>query len=162
VALALAGSPALALGAARAREANDMARVVESAQKLQADGDAALKRHNWPEEQFHGPGALAGANPRAHRAVTGTGRALDPWGRERNASEQAVDLAHMSVAEARQAQLELVNNLDKVYIQLALHFAQRDIVKAELEQQEQILALAKRRLAGGIGTHFEVSQAEAP
>ncbi|MCE6983559.1 RND transporter, partial [Pseudomonas frederiksbergensis] len=63
---------------------------------------------------------------------------------------------------ARQAQLELQNNIVKAYIQLSLHFAQRDIVKAELEQQEQILALAERRLAGGIGTHFEVSQAQTP
>ena len=86
----------------------------------------------------------------------------DLWGRERNASEQAVDQAHMSVAEARQAQLELQNNVVRAYIQLSLHFAQRDIVQAELEQQEQILALAKRRLDSGLGTHFEVSQAEAP
>jgi NodT family efflux transporter outer membrane factor (OMF) lipoprotein len=68
----------------------------------------------------------------------------------------------MSVAEARQAQLELVNNVVRSYIQLSLHFAQRDIVAATLKQQQQILELAQRRLDGGIGTHFEVSQAEAP
>ncbi|MGE7991196.1 efflux transporter outer membrane subunit [Pseudomonas sp. NPDC089554] len=162
VSLALLGSPTLAMAAARVREAKAMAGVVESAEKLQANGQAALKRHNWPADPFYGPGALSGANTWDNNAGIGLSYALDLWGRERNASEQAVDLAHMRVAEARQAQLELQNNLVKVYIQLALHFAQRDIVKAELAQQEQILALAKRRLQGGIGTHFEVSQAEAP
>lgn len=162
VTLAVAGSPSLAMAAARVREAKAMAGVVESAEKLQANGQATLKRHNWPEDQFYGPGALSGANTWDNNAAIGFSYALDLWDRERNASEQAVDQAHMSVAEARQAQLELQNNVVRAYIQLSLHFAQRDIVKAELEQQEQILALAKRRLDAGIGTHFEVSQAEAP
>lgn len=105
---------------------------------------------------------MSGANTWDNNAALGFSYALDLWGRERNASEQAVDMAHMSAAQLRQAQLELQNNIVKVYIQLSLHFAQRDIVKAELEQQEQILALAERRLAGGIGTHFEVSQAQTP
>ncbi|MFB4393444.1 MULTISPECIES: efflux transporter outer membrane subunit [unclassified Pseudomonas] len=161
VSLALLGSPGLAMAAARVREAKAMAGVVESAEKLQANGEATLRRHDWPADQFYGPGALSGAHTWDNNAGIGLSYALDLWGRERNASEQAVDLAHMRVAEARQAQLELQNNLVKVYIQLALHFAQRDIAQAELAQQEQILALATRRLQGGIGTHFEVSQAES-
>ncbi|QXH47772.1 efflux transporter outer membrane subunit [Pseudomonas xanthosomatis] len=162
VSQALAGSPTLAMAAARVREAKALAGVVESAEQLQANGTATLKRHNWPEDQFYGPGALSGANTWDNNAAIGFSYALDLWGRERNASEQAVDQAHMSVAEARQAQLELENNVVRSYIQLSLHYARRDIVLAELAQQEQIVALAKRRLDGGIGTHFEVSQAEAP
>ncbi|MCE5983324.1 MULTISPECIES: efflux transporter outer membrane subunit [Pseudomonas] len=162
IALAVQDSPSMAMAAARVREAKAMAGVVESAEKLQVNGQSTLKRHNWPEDQFYGPGALSGSNTWDNNAALGFSYALDLWGRERNASEQAVDMAHMSVAQARQAQLELQNNIVKVYIQLSLHFAQRDIVKAELEQQEQILALAERRLAGGIGTHFEVSQAQTP
>lgn len=162
IALAVNDSPSMAMAAARVREAKAMAGVVESAEKLQVNGESTLKRHNWPEDQFYGPGALSGANTWDNNAALGFSYALDLWGRERNASEQAVDMAHMSAAQLRQAQLELQNNIVKVYIQLSLHFAQRDIVKAELEQQEQILALAERRLAGGIGTHFEVSQAQTP
>ena len=162
VQLALAGSPGLALAVARVREAKALAGVVESAEKLQVDGQASLKRHNWPEDQFYGPGALSGANTWDNNAALGLSYDLDLWGRERNASEQAMDRAHMSAALARQAQLELQNNVVKVYIQLALQFARRDIVQAELLQQEQIVSLAERRLAGGIGTHLEVSQAQAP
>lgn len=162
VRLALAGSPGLALAVARVREAKALAGVVESAEKLQVDGQASLKRHNWPEDQFYGPGALSGANTWDNAAALGLSYDLDLWGRERNASEQALDRAHMSAALARQAQLELQNNVVRVYIQLALQFARRDIVQAELAQQEQIVTLAERRLAGGIGTHLEVSQAQAP
>nr|WP_178117745.1 efflux transporter outer membrane subunit [Pseudomonas sp. R5(2019)] len=162
IALSVQDSPTLAMAAARVRQAKAMAGVVESAESLQINGESTLKRHNWPEDQFYGPGALSGANTWDNNAAIGFSYALDLWGRERNASEQAVDLAHMSVAQARQAQLELQNNIVRVYIQLSLHYAQRDIVKATLAQQEQILELAERRLKGGIGTHFEVSQAQTP
>ena len=162
VELALQGSPSMAMAAARVRQARALAGVAESAEALQVTGDASLKRHNWPTDPFYGPGALANSSTWDNNAGLGFSYALDLWGRESNASERAVDLAHMSVAEARLAQLELANNLVRAYIQLSLHFAQRDIVLATLKQQQQILDLAQRRLAGGIGTHFEVSQAEAP
>jgi NodT family efflux transporter outer membrane factor (OMF) lipoprotein len=68
----------------------------------------------------------------------------------------------MSAAEGRQAQLELQNNVVRAYIQLSLHYANRDIVAATLAQQQQILDLANKRLDAGIGTHFDVSQAETP
>ena len=50
----------------------------------------------------------------------------------------------------------------RAYVQLSLQYAEMDIAKAMLQQQRDILALAQRRLRGGIGTHFEVSQAEVP
>ncbi|ERO62218.1 RND transporter [Pseudomonas piscis] len=160
--LAIQGSPSMAMAAARVRQAKAMAGIAESAESLQVKGDATLKRHNWPTDPFYGPGALSNSTTWDNNAALGFSYALDLWGRESNATERAVDLAHMSVAEARLAQLELVNNVVRSYIQLSLHFAQRDIALATLKQQQQILELAQRRLDAGIGTHFEVSQAEAP
>ena len=159
---ALRDSPSLAMAAARVRQAKALAGVAEAAESLQVNADATLKRHNWPTDQFYGPGELANTTTWDNNAGLGLSYALDLWGRERNASERAVDLAHMSVAEGRQAQLELQNNIVQAYIQFSLHYAQRDIVAATLRQQEQILELAQKRLDGGIGTHFEVSQAQAP
>ena len=160
--LAVQGSPNLAAALARVRQAKAMAGVAEAAESLQINGKAALDRHNWPADQFYGPGELSGATTWDNTAGVGLSYSLDLWGRESNASEQAVDMAHMSVAEARQAQLELESNIVRVYIQLSLNYAQRDIVQATLAQQQQILDLAQKRLEGGIGTHFEVSQAQTP
>ncbi|AUG00440.1 RND transporter [Pseudomonas sp. 09C 129] len=162
VSLAVQGSPSMAMAAARVRQARAMAGIAESAESLQIKGDATLKRHNWPTDQFYGPGELANSTTWDNNAALGFSYALDLWGRESNASERAVDLAHMSAAEARLAQLELQNNVVRAYIQMSLQYAQRDIVLATLKQQEQILELAQKRLAGGIGTHFEVSQAQTP
>ncbi|WP_458729817.1 efflux transporter outer membrane subunit [Pseudomonas brenneri] len=160
--LAVQGSPSMAEAAARVREARAMAGLAESAEAVQINGDTTLKRHNWPSDQFYGPGKLDDSTTWDNNAALGLSYALDLWGRERNATERAVDLAHMSVAQARQAQLELQNNVVRAYIQLSLHYAQRDIVAATLAQQQQILDLAQKRLDGGIGTHFEVSQAQTP
>ena len=160
--LAVQDSPTMAMAAARVRQASAMAGIAESAESLQINGDSTLKRHNWPTDQFYGPGDLANTTTWDNNAALGFSYALDLWGRERNASERAVDLAHMSAAEARLAQLELQSNIVRAYIVLSLHYAQRDIVVATLKQQEQILDLAQKRLDGGIGTHFEVSQAHTP
>ncbi|WP_286798443.1 efflux transporter outer membrane subunit [Pseudomonas sp. UBA4034] len=160
--LATRHSPSLAMAAARVREARSMAGLAESAEALQINSDTTLKRHNWPKDQFYGPGELSGANTWDNNSSLGLSYALDLWGRESNATERAVDLAHMSAAEARQAQLELQNNVVRAYIQLSLQYANRDIVAATLAQQQQILDLANKRLNAGIGTHFDVSQAETP
>lgn len=160
--LAVQGSPSMAMAAARVRQAKALAGVAEAAESLQINGESTLKRHNWPTDQFYGPGELANTTTWDNNAALGFSYALDLWGRESNASERAVDLAHMGAAEARLAQLELQSNLVRAYIELSLHYAQRDIVAATLKQQQQILDLAQKRLDGGIGTHFEVSQAETP
>ncbi|EGH17670.1 NodT family outer membrane efflux lipoprotein, partial [Pseudomonas savastanoi pv. glycinea str. race 4] len=73
-----------------------------------------------------------------------------------------VKLSSLARVEQRQAQLELQENVVRAYIQLSLEYARLDIAEAALAQQQQILDLAQRRLKGGIGTHFEISQAETP
>ncbi|MBX8511867.1 efflux transporter outer membrane subunit [Pseudomonas cichorii] len=160
--LATLGSPSLAMAAARVRQAKALAAIAQSSESLHVDSSASLARHDWPTDQFYGPGELANTRTWDNNASLGLSYALDLWGRESNSSEQALDLAHMSAAEQRQAQLELQENIVRAYIQLALHYARLDIVEATLAQQQQILDLARRRLKGGIGTHFEVSQAETP
>ncbi|WP_019331881.1 efflux transporter outer membrane subunit, partial [Pseudomonas syringae] len=157
--LATLGSPSLALAAARVRQARAMAGIAESSESLQVQSSASLMRHAWPDDQFYGPGALADTRTWDNNASLGLSYALDLWGRERNKSEQALDLAHVSAAEQRQAQLELQENVVRAYIQLSLNYARLDIAEAALTQQQQILDLAQRRLTGGIGTHFEISQA---
>ena len=162
VELAAAGAPSLAMAAARVRQAQAMAGLAESAEALQGNAQASLKRHDWASDQFYGPGALANTTTWDNNASLGLSYSLDFWGRERNGTERALDLAHVGAAQARQAQLELQDNVVRAYIQLSLNFAQRDIAQATLAQQEQMLDLAQRRLAGGIGTHLEVSQAQTP
>ncbi len=156
------GSPSLAAAAARVREAQAMAGRVESREALQVDASGRAARRQWPDDGFYGPGDLAESRTWDTTAGLALSLDLDLWGRERSASEQAMDLAHQRAAEQRQAQLALQANVVRAYIQLALQHARLDILESTLEQQTQILELARRRLAAGIGTQLEVSQAQAP
>ncbi|WP_397454022.1 efflux transporter outer membrane subunit [Pseudomonas sp. NA-150] len=160
--LAVQGSPSLAMAAARVRQAKAMASVAESGESLHIKGTSAIDRHNWPTDQFYGPGELSNTTTWDNNATVGLSYSLDLWGKDSNTTEQALDIAHMTAAEEQLARLELQHNIIRAYIQLSLNYAQRDIVQATLAQQEQILGLAQRRLNGGLGTHFEVSQAETP
>ena len=161
VELATQGSPSMAMAAARVREARALAGMAESAESLQINSATTLKRHHWPKDQFYGPGELSGSTTWDNTSSLSLSYPLDLWGRESKAFERAVDLAHMRAAEARQAGLELQNNVVRDYIQWSLHYANRDIVAATLAQQQQMLDLANKRLDAGIGTHLEVSQAES-
>ncbi|KAF1066459.1 MAG: Multidrug/solvent efflux pump outer membrane protein MepC [Pseudomonas citronellolis] len=159
---AVDSSPTLVEAEARVRMALSMAGVAESAESPQVDASVSLMRHGWPTDDFYGPGTLADTNTWNNNASLGFSYSLDLWGRDRSNTERYMNVAYMTAAEARMAQLELESNVVRAYIQLSLEYAQLDIAESMLHQQEQILSLAQRRLAGGLGTHFEVSEAEVP
>jgi NodT family efflux transporter outer membrane factor (OMF) lipoprotein len=158
---AQAGSPTLALAAARVREARSMAGVAESALAPQVDGSLTLDRKRWPENAYYGPGTFNDVTTWNDTAALQLSYNLDLWGRDRNSANRALDAAHARAADARAAQLDLEANVVRAYIGLSQGFALRDIAQSTLDQQQKIAARARRRLLGGIGTQLEVAQAEA-
>ena len=159
---AIDGSPSLAEATARVRMAMAMAGIAEAAEAPQVGVNVEINRHHWPDDYFYGPGQLAKTTTWNNNAMLGLSYALDFWGREKNKTAYYLDLARTTAAEARVAKLELEGNLVRAYVQLSLQYAELDVANAMLAQQDHILALAKRRLAGGLGTQYEVSQAETP
>ncbi|ADG16084.1 RND efflux system, outer membrane lipoprotein, NodT family [Paraburkholderia atlantica] len=162
IADAEAGNPSLAVAQARVREAASMAGVARAALAPHVNGSLSIQREQWPDNVFYGPGPLAGEQSWNNTGTLALAYHLDFWGKDKNAAERALDLAHASAADARAAQLELQANVVRTYIEMSLSYARLDIAKATLQQQQQIVDLANRRLKGGIGTQLEVSQAETP
>ena len=159
---AQAGNPSLAAAQARVREALSMAGVARAALAPQVNGSLSIQRQKWADNVYYGPGPLAGEQSWNNTGTLGLSYHLDLWGKDRNAAERALDAAHASAADARAAQLELQANVVRTYIGMSLNYALLDIAQATLQQQQQIVDLANRRLKGGIGTQLEVSQAETP
>jgi len=159
---AKANSPSLALVQARLREARALAGQAASDEKPHIDGSAAVNRHNWPKNGYYGPGDLGGNTTWDNTTSVTLSYNLDLWGSEMNSSLKALDRAHAAAADTRAAELDLEANIVRVYIDLAKNYALLDVAKQTLGQQQQIAQLAQRRLAGGIGTQLEVSQAQAP
>ncbi|WP_144110734.1 efflux transporter outer membrane subunit [Paraburkholderia sp. BCC1886] len=162
IANAQAGNPSLALAQSRVREALSMAGVARSALSPQVNGSLSIQRQKWSDNLYYGPGPLAGEQSWNNTGTLGLSYHLDLWGKDKNAAERALDAAHASAADARAAQLELESNVVRTYIELSLNYALLDIAQATLQQQQQIVDLANRRLKGGIGTQLEVSQADTP
>lgn len=155
-------NPTLASAEARVRQAQAMATVAHSATLPQVDGNLSIQRQHWPDNVFYGPGPLADATTWNNTGSLGLSYHLDVWGRYRNDAEGALDTAHATAADERAAQLELESNVVRTYVELSMNYALLDIARSTLEQQKQVTRLASRRLAGGIGTQLEVSQAETP
>ena len=159
---AQAGNPSLAAAQARVREAMSMAGVARSALSPQVNGSLSIQRQKWADNVYYGPGPLAGEQSWNNTGTLGLSYNLDIWGKDKNAAERALDAAHASSADFRAAQLELEGNVVRTYIEMSMNYALLDIAKSTLQQQQQIVDLANRRLKGGIGTQLEVSQAETP
>lgn len=159
---AQAGNPSLGAAQARVREALSMAGVARAALSPQVNGNLSIQRQKWADNLYYGPGELAGQQSWNNTGTLALAYHLDFWGKDKNAAERALDAAHASAADARAAQLELQANVVRTYIEMSLNYALLDIAHDTLNQQQQIVALATRRLKGGIGTQLEVSQAETP
>jgi NodT family efflux transporter outer membrane factor (OMF) lipoprotein len=162
IARATQGSPTLAMAAARVREAKEDANVAHSELLPHVNGEMSVTRHNWPNNDFYGPGPFADTTTWDNTAGLSLTYNLDLWHRDDNAAEAALDVAHVRAADARAAQLELETNVVRAYIGFSQAFALLDIAQQTLDQQNHIAELARRRLKGGIGTQLEVSQAETP
>ena len=157
-----AGNPTLAIAQARVREAQSMVGVARTVLSPQLNGNLSIERQHWPANDWYGPGPYADANTWDNTGSLGLSYHLDLWGKDRNNAGRALDTAHASAADARAAQLELEGNVMRAYVDMSMNYALLDIAKATLQQQQDIVDLATRRLNGGLGTQLEVTQAETP
>ena len=163
VAAAIAGNPTLAAVGARVRQAQSLAGVAAAELAPHLTGNLSVTREHWPDNpMYYGPGELANQNTWNNTGTLGFSYRLDLWGGDEHAHEQALDIAHQRVADERAAQLELEVNLVRAYIDFSKQYALRDIATDTLARQRDLVDLAQRRLAGGLGTQLELSQAEAP
>lgn len=163
VTAAIAGSPTLAAADARVRQAQSLAGVAAAELAPHVTGDLSITRKHWPDNPtYYGPGELANRNTWNNTGTLGFSYRLDLWGGDERAHEQALDVAQQRAADARAAQLELEVNLVRAYVDLSKQYALRDIANDTLARQRELADLAQRRLAGGIGTQLELSQAQAP
>ncbi|CAN7406786.1 efflux transporter outer membrane subunit [Trinickia sp. LjRoot230] len=161
VSTAITDSPSLAMAAARVREAQSLAGAAAAEEAPQLTGSLSVTREHWPDNLYYGPGPLAERNTWNNTGVLRLSYHLDVWGRDKHETARALDVAHQRAAGARAAQLELEVNVVRAYVDFAKQYMQLDIANEMLARQRQLTDLARRRLASGIGTELELSQAQA-
>ena len=85
---------------------------------------------------------------------------LDFWGKVRRAKESAAASALASRYAKQTVELSLIGLVSSNYLQLRGIEAQIAVTKDNLRSRNESLGLTQRRLAGGIASSLEVSQAE--
>jgi len=85
---------------------------------------------------------------------------VDFWGRVRRAKESATAAALASRYSKQTVELSLIGLVSSNYLQLRGIEAQIAVTKDNLRSRTESLNLTQRRLAGGIASSLEVSQAE--
>lgn len=162
VAAAIASNPSLAAAQARVREAQEIVGVARSAMAPQVNGNVSIQRQGWPNNAFYGPGPYADATTWNNTGALSLSYHLDVWGKDKNTTLKALDIAHATAADERAAQLDIEANVVRSYVDLSLHYALLDIANTALDEQKSIADIATRRLRGGLGTQLDVTQAQAP
>lgn len=157
----LAGSPDIAIAAARMRRADAIAREAAGGlyPRLDAAGAGSLDRRSYntgfPKE-FVPKGWLDSGQVSATASFE-----PDLWGRNRAAVAAAFSEAEATAIEAREAQLALASTIAAAYFDFARLQAERDIRRDALKVREETLRIVSGKFAAGMETRGSVRQAEA-
>ena len=156
---ALADSPSLKVAQARlarAQAAFEGAKAADGpAVKLSAD--ASKQRFS---ENYIYPPPLGGSIQTIGDAQLGASWEVDFFGKNRAAIEAAVGSSKAAEADLQAARTLLASNVARTYVQLARLVEQREVATRSLKQRDDILALIKQRVQGGLDTNVELRQGE--
>jgi NodT family efflux transporter outer membrane factor (OMF) lipoprotein len=155
---ALAGNPSLRVAQARVDQAQGLAAIARSGTLPQVDGEAGLTRTYFTHEELT-PSFTQANTFWNNEVLLKASYDLDLWGKNRNSLDAALDSVHAGEVEVRAAQLSLATAVVQGYVQLSAQYALRDVAQANLERQQKVLDIARRRYKAGLGTQLEVNQA---
>ena len=158
VADAIAGNPGLRIAQARIDQAQGFTAIAAAATQPKIDGEARFTRTHSTEEEFS-PSLIGAHTFWENSALVRASYDLDLWGKDESALESAVDAAKAMQAEARAVRLSLITAVVQAYVQLSAQHALRDVTQTNLERQQMLLDIARKRLKAGLGTQLDVNQA---
>ncbi len=158
---ATAGNPSLRIAQARVAQARFLASGAKAPLLPEINASAIFTREQFSENHFYRP-PYAGATYWNNQATIDFSYELDLWGKNRAVLASALDRVLVARAEAREIELGLQTAVVRTYVSLSLNYNLRDIAKTTLRQREETLSITERRLAAGLATGIERSQAETP
>jgi NodT family efflux transporter outer membrane factor (OMF) lipoprotein len=158
---ALAGSPAMAVAAARVRQADAQLGQAHAAQLPSVTLNASAQERKMSYNDGIPPAFVPqGYNPAGHLALDFSWD-LDLWGANRAAVAAASSNAKAAGAEAADARLMLTTNIALTYADLARLYAQRDVADRTLAARQETADLVQGRVTNGLDNHGALDQALA-
>ncbi|QSX34802.1 efflux transporter outer membrane subunit [Shewanella avicenniae] len=126
--------------------------------KLNARGSLGVE--HWPQDTHYGAG-LNGDTTWNNTAGLAFDYDIDLFQRQDDRDQRALAQLAMSDISAQAAQLQLTANIVRSYIQLALAYDQLDVQRKRLKQQQEIINLTQAQFDYGLGSRYDLQQAEA-
>lgn len=161
IAEALAGSPDVALAAARVRAADALAQQAGAALLPSLTVDASVTANKQSYYQGPPPQFIP-------KGINDSGRIagnflfdLDLWGKNRAALAAATSDAQAAAVDAEQAKLMLSTSVASAYADLAAYYARRNVAEEAVRVRAATAELTARRVANGLDTRGEQRQAES-
>ena len=158
VALSLKNNTNIALAVARIDEADANMREVGASLYPQVDLSAGAKRSKVTE--LGAFPTFGGAERNNFNFGLNTSYEIDFWGKIKRSKESAAANALASRAGKDTVELSLIGLVASNYLQLRGLDAQIAVTKDNQVSRKEALGLNQRRLAGGVASSLEVSQAE--
>ena len=156
---ALADNPSLKVAQARLARAEAAVSGAQAADGPQLNGALDVTRQRFSATSIYPP-PLGGSIRTLGTAQIGGSWELDFFGRNRAAIDAAVGTQRAAQAEVQAARNLLASNVARTYVQLGRLFAQRELAQRSLAQRDEILALIRQRVQGGLDTTVEQRQGE--
>jgi NodT family efflux transporter outer membrane factor (OMF) lipoprotein len=157
---ALAGSPTLAVAAARTRKALAAADTAKAPLYPQVEGNFASTRERFSGQGL-APPPIAGTWTTFNQLQVTLGWELDFWGKNRSAWESAVGEAKAAEVDEHAARLALSADIAQAYVRLQRAYLELDVAQTTLRERERIYTLTRDRNDAGIDSRLELKQAES-
>ena len=156
---ALAGNPSLKVAKARLERAQAAIDLNRSADGLHINAEVDATRQRFSSNSIYPP-PLGGSIRTIANAQIGASYEFDFFGRNRAAIEAAVGTQRAAQADVQAARIVIAGNVARTYVQLGRLFAQREVAERSLKSRDEILALIRQRVSGGLDTNVELRQGE--
>ncbi len=153
-------SPSLAQALARVRAAQAQKQAIDASDEpgFTLDADATWQRFS---ENYIIPPPFGGHTYWLSQGTANLNWTLDFWSRQASLIDQSRSQLVASSLDVASAHLALAGSIAQAYIELDRAWAVIDIATRLLEQREQLLKLARQRVAAGLDTQIDVKLAEA-
>jgi NodT family efflux transporter outer membrane factor (OMF) lipoprotein len=158
---ALAGSPDLAIAAARIRSAEGFAQRAGAALAPSIDGFASIQENKLSKTNGVPAQLVPGGWNDTGSVGLGISIDLDLWGRNRAALRAARLDLEAARLDAQEARLALTAAIASTYAELTALHAQRDSLESAIDLRSQTLDLVAQRAAQGLDNESTFRQARA-
>lgn len=152
-------NPNLQAAFARVEASRAMAQATRANLYPGIDFEGSIVRQRFSSTDLFAGTPLAGSWQNASRLQFGLDYDFDFWGKNRAALEAALSEDRAAEAESQASKLMLATAIARNYNRLAALYAQRDVAERAIAQRRDLTELSRQRLAAGLDTQVETTQA---